>query len=80
MEWQPIDTVPRDETHVLLCWTFNNGVRPDIRIGRYWHESWPDKRLLFKIELDMGSAGAYVFTSCDDEQPTHWMPLPEPPK
>lgn len=78
-QWQPIETVPRDETNVILCWTFPNGVRPDIRIGRYWMESWPDRRPLFKLELDWGSAGSYVFTSHDEDCPTHWMPLPEPP-
>lgn len=76
--WQPIYTVPRDETDVLLCWTYTNGVGPDIRIGRFWHESWQDKKPMFKLELDWGSSCACVYTGSDDV-PTHWMPIPPPP-
>ena len=84
MEWQPIDSVPRGESafmsapEVLLCWCY-----PDssaiIRIGRFFTETWQDKILRFKVEIDYGDSGGYVFTAVDD-QPTHWMPLPEPPK
>lgn len=81
--WQPIESVPRGGVEfmsapdVLLCWRY-----PDssaiIRIGRFFTETWRDKILRFKLEIDYGDCGAQVFTATDD-QPTHWMPLPEPP-
>lgn len=84
MEWQPIETVPRDvkafdAPSVLLCWMYPDVPGHTIRIGRFFTETWPDKLLTFKIELDYGNAGGWVFTDRDD-MPTHWMPLPEPPK
>ena len=83
-EWQPIETVPREGAEfmnapeVLLCWWYPDS-GPIIRIGRFFTETWRDKILRFKLEIDYGDLGAHVFTATDD-QPTHWMPLPEPPK
>ena len=56
MEWQSIDTAPRDGTTVLLA-----SPRGRMANGN-WHQtygvwSWP-----------------YVLI-----EPTHWMPLPDPP-
>lgn len=72
MEWQPIETAPKDESRILL-----------IRIGfqvciGYWltkyskwattdPEDYPDVETWEAEEL--GSR----------YHPTHWMPLPEPP-
>lgn len=77
MEWQPIDTVPKDGTRVLLT----KGI--SVVLG-HW-ESNPeyggDK------EEDEIGPGFQIF-SCEDSWYswaiqesyfTHWMPLPEPP-
>jgi hypothetical protein len=63
--WQPIETAPMDGTEVDL-WA--NGRRTDCHIH-------------------CGEWLKWMSTSVDDEprwlpieQPTHWMPLPEPPK
>lgn len=73
IEWQPIETAPRDGTTVLLvCPTFQDpvfigrfmdveefryGVR--VRKRRYWSIPW--------------------IINMDDPQPTHWMPIPKAP-
>lgn len=63
--WQPIETAPKDGTLVDL-WLSSGDTK---RItGCYWSESglcWTDgDRYYLKGRV----------------QPTHWMPLPEPPK
>ncbi len=76
-EWQPIESAPKDGTWILL-----GGGRTDdeddartIAVGQWtnylnggttsWHWQF--------AWYDGGYYGAY-------NNPTHWMPLPEPPK
>jgi len=70
-EWQPIETAPKMK--VLLLWAATdiayNGVILNWKMATgSWssgHEAWIwDGRLLASYEV----------------QPTHWMPLPEPPR
>jgi len=57
MEWQPIETAPRDGTIILLS-------TPKGRVADgMWHKRY----------------GVWAWTYVMVE-PTHWMPLPEPPK
>lgn len=81
MEWQPIETAPRDGSSFLVhkntapglpsgradkCWAGNSAV------AAWWAE-------------ENGGEGAwicYMSMVQDPElhfEPTHWMPLPEPP-
>ena len=64
-EWQPIETAPKNGELILLSPAFD---RP-YAIGR-WAWEYGDG-LWF-----MDSVG----TLCGIWKPTHWMPLPEPPK
>lgn len=82
-EWQPIDTAPKDGTEVL-GWRYDFG----ILLIRW------DAPINFCTEdeinsLDTESAESYDWFCADFisggrlegyEIPTHWMPLPEPPK
>ena len=62
-EWRPIETAPRDGTKVLLC----EADQPtEIVLGWWLQNAW----------RDYGDIGCGGF---DDYNPTHWMPLPEPP-
>lgn len=77
MGWQPIETAPKDGTWVLLAGGECDGDEGDaqrIVTGQYtdylngrkteWHWQF--------CWYDGGYYGNY-------EDPTHWMPLPEPP-
>lgn len=63
-EWQPIETAPKDGTHVLMY------RRQDIS------EAWWQKKFIGEGYEWGGTGWAYP----DFAPPTHWMPLPEPPK
>jgi len=66
MEWQPIETAPRDGTRVLLSKVGSTEV-----VSGYWngirYEDIP-------VDEWLTAPGGWR------RQPTHWMPLPEPPK
>ena len=63
MDWQPIETAPKDGTHVL-------GYGP-MDDGTYWMEDlyWYESMEAWPITFMHGHG-----------EPTHWMPLPEPPE
>jgi len=65
--WQPIETAPRDGTWFL-------GFEPGKHLedqNRVW--KWVDDGADWQGFVDAADMNDY------DEQPTHWMPLPEPP-
>lgn len=65
MEWQPIDTAPKDGTELLVyC---------DVRYPEYYHAqySYGIWRLVH--------VGDYASGSELEDEPTHWMPLPPAP-
>lgn len=75
MEWQSIETAPKDGTDVLICG------------GIYWCEFLPCE---FPSRAFKGSTMAWFDDSIYPNgvwvreetyyQPTYWMPLPPPPK
>jgi len=80
MEWQPIDTAPKDGTIVLLFGESHYGGQA-IETGYYveqWAESWETvksgngKRTQELRKTDSGYWDANL-------SPTHWIPLPPPP-
>ena len=66
MNWQPIETAPKDGTHILLARTDSEWVCQ----GRYVC----DDKGWYELNNDASDHwGGEIY-------PTHWMPLPEPPK
>ena len=63
-EWQPIETAPKDGTHILVCGPHNNGSQYMDVCG--WPKNWTSK---WPVAYMAYAAG----------EPTHWMPLPTPP-
>ena len=70
MNWQPIESAPKDGTGLLVCWDCTPNPDADFPFDGYalatWNaedEEWND------------DGGGSLFAD-----PTHWMPLPEPPK
>lgn len=71
MEWQPIETAPKDGTDVLLC-----EFRHDQYV-RIEHGSWG----LIEVSDFDGMRGYGWMTDFGSiDEPTHWMPALEPPK
>jgi hypothetical protein len=68
MDWQPIATAPKDGTTVLV---WSRGVH----FGEcYDGWTWANPHRVY--EWSDGDCSDMPF----DEQPTHWMPLPESPR
>lgn len=67
-EWQPIETAPKDGTHVDL-WACSGG---DPRFGdRYTDAAFIRGKWRYSSGADGWLEVSYM--------PTHWMPLPNPP-
>jgi len=63
--WLPIESAPRDGTHILGFWGFREDRTPEIDRTLFELGEWRDP------DGDEGCAWA---------EPTHWMPLPPPPR
>ena len=78
MEWMDIDSAPKDGTEIIL--------KRGCRVTSGSLHKWSD------TESHYDSAGNYIGNTtvdcgeswcsydggfCDDEPPTHWMPLPD---
>ena len=71
MEWQPIETAPRDGTHI---WVYME----ECQIEAWWDgEEWYCVRLALH---GCGYCSWRDHASSRDDAPTHWMPLPDPPQ
>lgn len=71
MEWQRIETAPKDGTAILVCYANNydtNGFLPVAVRWRAFHPNAAGK------EEFRDSRGHKIIAI------THWMPLPDPPK
>ena len=70
--WQPIETAPKDGTDVLVYQRY-------LKV-----EKWTNKKEYgFYIEVGCWERDTWrirAFTPQYGGNPTHWMPLPEPPK
>lgn len=74
-EWQPIETAPKDGTEVLL-WFAQFGWRS---IGAWL--PWGDSSYPFLWQCaGRNLHRPWKYEGDDGSYPTHWHPLPEPPK
>ena len=65
MTWQPIETAPRDGTHILV-------LMEDAVIEAWWHGSGEWNAVIV-------SSHGCGCCSRENDEPTHWMPLPAKP-
>jgi hypothetical protein len=63
MEWQPIETAPKDGSNVLVIEAGNS-----VPVVAYWDN-----------DMDGGWWGYWQTEQLNPHKPTHWMPLPAPP-
>lgn len=80
--WQDMGTAPKDGTEILAVFVNDYGYqdKPTIygpwtvrRDGKKWISSWDGERVI-QSQSDFGTD-----YRDPDIDPTHWMPLPEPP-
>ncbi|NBW20558.1 MAG: DUF551 domain-containing protein, partial [Caulobacteraceae bacterium] len=83
-QWQPIETAPRDGTRILIYSRSNNyGSSGKPTFDDFSVAHWGE--ITSKYSGWCGIVKGYT-VSCreglpyEHENPTHWMPLPEPPK
>lgn len=71
MDWQPIETAPKDGSYVLLFFPVRGVMR-----GRWNNDAYATKpRPYWRHDLEP----LYGTREVRKYQPTHWMPLPPPP-
>lgn len=73
-EWHKIENAPRDKTPVLLFLPSK-----DVGSSRYG----PSQCVGYKdgdYDWQLTETGGYAVDADVWPEPTHWMPLPEPPK
>lgn len=76
-DWQPIQTAPKDGTWVDLWavdWNDNGKRIPNC----IWDDKW--LTFIFPDYFPALDDCVDVFVKDDEYVPTHWMPIPEPPK
>ena len=69
-KWRPIETAPKDGTEIFVYGIANGELGGPDKEPEIWKVSW-----LFKYWSLCGAEGYAV----NIDNPTHWMPLPEPP-
>lgn len=65
LEWQPIETAPIDGTWFIAFWPVA-AVEDQVRVTQWMNDPWEPCFIDSNQWIDL-------------TQPTHWMPLPEPP-
>jgi len=79
--WRPIETAPKDDTEILIL--FDSATVPIVRLC--W---WSEARDLYVGDIVSEEVGWWSYQNSVTQEmidteilkPTHWMPLPEPPK
>lgn len=74
-KWQPIETAPKDGTHILGL--FDEGV-----IETWWRVNVRDDGSEYGHEWDAITLSSHGCGCCswENDPPKAWMPLPEPPE
>lgn len=73
--WQPIETAPTDGTEILIC----GGT---IKADSYEGDGWPFRGVAIVTRDDDSWRGEHeeTYDNWYRHEPTHWRPLPSPPK
>lgn len=77
-DWRPIESAPKDGRELLGWYPYHAAHPPG---GGVYVMRWYDDRHAAK-PIGFFEASGWVWGRRDNRQrqPTHWMPLPEPPK
>ena len=76
-EWQPIETAPKDGTHILIVRAGED--KESIEIT-FWYQNFQDEYVPDKDGLYRKETILWIESwNGNGHRATHWMPLPEPP-
>lgn len=85
-DWRPIETAPLDGTAVLLyvpgqkSWHRLTGM-PDMMIGMWTNQNYTPAGWFGDYgDVDQGYESTGAYFEHERLDPTHWMPLPPPPR
>lgn len=70
--WLPIDTAPRDDTEYLIFCP-KHGKICSVSFDEATADWWP-------VSINGNQANASIVIDNDFGEPSHWMPMPEPPE
>lgn len=74
MEWQSIDTAPKDGTKILVfC------IHGEIEISE-WYESWQSEYVKVEGTEMFTKRKTMYYEGWNSNSFLHWQPLPEPPE
>lgn len=68
-DWRPIETAPRDGTDILVSRRDDDDDGGEFAVAQWWVRSWA---FMSGRPGDMPALLGFI--------PTHWRPLPSPPK
>jgi hypothetical protein len=74
-DWKPIETAPKDGTAVLLLCPGDRQCVASYGMNWPFNETW---RIYIPCMGQSGHSSDAVLHH-DEDMPTHWMPLPDPP-
>jgi hypothetical protein len=90
MEWEPIETAPKDGTYVLCCWAGSPSVCLLVWKTNRRLIVDPERRLSPEDEAFLKARSASYFGDPQEDDdydlalpenaPTHWLPYPAPPE
>lgn len=87
MDWQPIETAPKDGTAILLYWPRYSGeTTSHIAIGafktnyRIERASVAERGKMMPSYFSDSSELDDYDMAVPENAPSHWMPLPQPPQ
>ncbi len=77
-EWRPIETAPKDGDPIIICGF--SGDDWDFAVA-FWHD---DPNTCITCGYNSNTPNWHLCLTLgeffDDFEPTHWLPLPEPPE
>ena len=76
-QWQQIETAPKDRA--ILGFIPYHGTEAEK--GSVWVMRWNDERFAKTPRPHFEASGwVWGIRAMREQQPTHWMPLPDPPE
>ena len=85
MDWQPIETAPQTGCKLILSYINSNNQRRTV-MARWLTDEQAAETDADDVGLECGwyecidNWDDYTEIAIHQGEPTHWMPLPEPPK